>query len=50
MYTAIVEYDEELDCLVLPISPEILAELKWECGDTLNWIISDSGVITISKI
>ena len=49
MYTAIVEYDQELDCLVLPIPPELLAELKWETGDVLDWTDSGNGSFTLTK-
>jgi hypothetical protein len=49
MYTAIVEYDEELDCLVLPLPEEVLKELQWDVGTTLNWTDSGNGTITLTK-
>ena len=49
MYTAIVEYDTELDCLVLPIPPELLKELSWETGDVLDWTDNGDKSFTLTK-
>ena len=49
MYTAIVEYDTELDCLVLPLPDEMLKELEWEVGQTLNWTDNGNGTFTLTK-
>jgi len=49
MYTATVEYDQELDCLVLPIPLELLKQLNWQVGDTLNWTDSGNGSFTLTK-
>ena len=48
-YTTIVETDAQ-DNYIITIPEEILNYLNWKEGDTLNWQISDSKQIIITKI
>lgn len=47
--TAIVQEDPDTKELVLPLSDEILAELGWKIGDTLEWIDKKDGAWIIKK-
>ena len=48
-YTTIVETDAQKNyCIQIP--EDILKHLNWKEGDTLNWQISDSKQIIITKI
>lgn len=48
-YTMNVEYDEELDEYVLPFPDELMTELNWKSGDTINWIDNKDGSWTLRK-
>lgn len=48
-YTTIVETDAQ-DNYIITIPEEILNYLNWKEGDTLNWQISDSKQIIITKV
>ena len=48
-FTTTVETDAQEDYYIT-IPEEILNHLKWKEGDTLNWQISDSKQIIITKI
>ena len=48
-FTTTVETDAEEDYYIT-IPDEILNDLKWKEGDTLNWEITDSKEIIITKI
>ena len=48
-YTTIVETDAQ-DNYINTIPEEILNYLNWKEGDTLNWQISDSKQIIITKV
>ena len=47
-YTVTLEGDDE-DCF-LPLPDEILDELDWQEGDTLEWIVNPDNTITIHKV
>ena len=49
-YSATVQYNEELDEFVVPLTDEICEELGWNSGDTLNWEDNGDGSFTIKKI
>ncbi len=44
-----VEYDAITQDYFITIPDEILNDLKWKEGDTLNWEITDSKEIIITK-
>lgn len=46
-YTAVVEQDG--DDLILPLPTELLAELGWQIGDTLQWTQHDDGSWSLRK-
>jgi len=41
--------DEDTGDLILPIGDELMAEVGWEVGDTLDWIDNKDGSFTIMK-
>jgi hypothetical protein len=41
--------DEDTGDLILPIGDELMAEVGWEVGDTLNWVDNKDGSFTIIK-
>ena len=41
--------DEDTGDLILPIGDELMAEVGWEVGDTLNWVDNKDGSFTIMK-
>lgn len=47
--TVIVQEDPDTKELVLPLSDEILTELGWQIGDTLEWIDKKDGAWMIKK-
>jgi len=47
--TVIVQEDPDTKELVLPLSDEILAELGWKIGDTLEWLDKKDGAWMIKK-
>lgn len=49
-FTARVEYDEESDEYVLPLTDEICEELGWNSGDTLNWKDNGDGSFLLTKV
>jgi hypothetical protein len=48
-WTLTVEQDPETGDLVLPFTQEILNELKWKEGDTLEWIDNKDGSWSLVK-
>ena len=46
-YTVTLEGDDEC---ILPLPDEILDELDWQEGDTLEWIVNPDNTITIHKV
>lgn len=49
-YTVTVEEDPETGELVLPFSKEILEQLGWQEGDTLEWNDNSDGTWTLIKV
>jgi hypothetical protein len=41
--------DEDTGDLILPIGDELMAEVGWEVGDTLDWVDNKDGSFTIIK-
>ena len=48
-YTIIVEEDPVTGELVLPFTPDMLAQVGWDFGDTIVWTESDHGSFILSK-
>jgi hypothetical protein len=48
-YIITVEEDPETGELVLPLNPEILAQVGWDFGDTLVWEDMGNGSYSIQK-
>jgi hypothetical protein len=48
-YTVILEEGEDEEC-ILPLPDEVLDQLDWQDGDTLDWIVNDDNTITIKKV
>jgi bifunctional DNA-binding transcriptional regulator/antitoxin component of YhaV-PrlF toxin-antitoxin module len=49
IWTVKVEEDQFGD-LILPLPTDMLEELGWKEGDTLNWIDNENGSYTLSKV
>jgi len=45
-----LEYDAITQNYYFPVQKEIVTNLNWKKGDTLNWEVTDSGQIIITKI
>jgi hypothetical protein len=41
--------DPDSDDLILPLSDELMSELGWKVGDTLNFEQRDDGTIVVTK-
>jgi len=41
--------DEDTGDLILPIGDELMSEVGWEVGDTLDWVDNKDGSFTIMK-
>jgi hypothetical protein len=48
-WTITVEEDPETGELVLPFSDEMLVEVAWSIGDTLEWTDNGNGSWTLKK-
>ena len=48
-WTLTIEQDPETGDLVLPFTEEILAELGWREGDTLEWVDNKDGSWSLVK-
>jgi hypothetical protein len=48
-WTIKLEEDTETGDLVLPLSDDILKQVGWKEGDTLNWINNNDGTWTLMK-
>lgn len=44
-----VQYDELSDDFYLQFTDEMMKELEWEIGDSLQWIDNKDGTFTIQK-
>lgn len=48
-YTVIVEQDPDSGELVLPFTPDMLAQVGWDFGDTIVWEDNQNGTWTLTK-
>jgi len=48
-WTITVEEDPENGDLILPFTDEILSEVGWKTGDTIEWIDNKDGSWTMRK-
>jgi bifunctional DNA-binding transcriptional regulator/antitoxin component of YhaV-PrlF toxin-antitoxin module len=48
-WTIIVEEDPETGELLLPFSDELLEQVGWKIGDTIEWIDNKDGTWTMRK-
>jgi hypothetical protein len=46
-WTVTLETDPDTGELILPLSDEMMAGLRWEVGDTVEWIDNHDGSWTI---
>jgi hypothetical protein len=44
-----LEEDPETGDLMMPLPPELLADLGWIPGDTLTWNIDETGEVSLTK-
>ena len=49
-YTVTVQEDENTGDLLLPFTPEILDEVGWKIGDSVDWKDNHDGSFTLSKV
>lgn len=49
-YEVITQTDPETGDLILPLPPELLAQMGWQEGDALDWNQDDQGRWVISKV
>lgn len=49
-YTITVEEDKDTGELILPFTSEILEQLGWKEGDTLNWSDNGDGSWSLTKV
>ena len=50
-YTLTVEADpEDEENFLLTFPDQLLAELNWKPGDTLNWDVQEDGTITLTTV
>jgi hypothetical protein len=49
-FTARVEYDEETDEYILPLTDEVCNELGWHTGDTIDWKDNGDGSYILTKV
>ncbi len=48
-WTVKVEEDPKTGDLVLPFSPDMLAQVGWDFGDIIQWIDNNNGSWTLTK-
>lgn len=48
-HTVKLEEDPDTGDLIMPLSDDMLAELGWKEGDTLDWKDNNDGTFTLSK-
>jgi len=46
----IVQLEQDGDDLIFPIPDEILGDLGWVEGDTIEWIDNGDGSVTVRKL
>ena len=44
-----LEEDPETGDLMMPLPPELLADLGWQVGDTLKWHIDNAGEVSLTR-
>ena len=49
-YTTVVEIDADTQEYIITFPEEIIKELNWKEGDTLNWEVTDSKQVIVTKI
>ena len=49
-YTTVVEIDADTQEYIITFPEEIIQELNWKEGDTLNWEVTDSKQVIVTKI
>jgi hypothetical protein len=49
-YEVITQEDPETGDLLLPLPPQLLAEMDWKEGDQLDFQIDDKGRVIIKKL
>lgn len=50
-YILYVEEDpEDSENFILTFPDELLANVNWKAGDTLNWDVQDDGTIILTKV
>ena len=48
-WTVTLEEDPKTGDLILPFTPDMLAQVGWDFGDVLNWHDNNDGSWTLSK-
>ena len=48
-YTVTIEQDPETGELVLPFTPDMLAQVGWDFGDVIVWTQADHGSFILTK-
>jgi plastocyanin len=48
-YETIVEKDENNE-LVIPFDEDLMSEIGWEVGDTIEWTENDNGSFTLTRV
>ena len=49
-YTTVVEIDADTQEYIITFPEEIIKELNWKEGDTLNWEVTDSKQVIVAKV
>jgi hypothetical protein len=49
-YEVITQEDPETGDLLIPLPPQLLAEMDWKEGDQLDFQIDDKGRVIIKKL
>ena len=49
-YTTVVEIDADTQEYIITFPEEIIQELGWKEGDTLNWEVTDSKQVIVTKV
>ena len=48
-WTVTLEEDPKTGDLILPFTPDMLAQVGWDFGDVLNWHDNNDGSWTLTK-
>ena len=49
-YTTVIEIDADTQEYIITFPEEIIKELNWKEGDTLNWEVTDSKQVIVTKV